>query len=392
MAEGGDRRARRLVGRLRDLSFELSGAQLGITISSLALGAVAEPTVAQVISPVLGAVGLDSPATAVAVALVLATLAQMVAGELFPKNVAIARPYPTAIRIGLPMAFANRLMRPLIVMFNKSANWTVRRLGIEPRDELVGLRSMQELAIIVRASGSEGELEEYETSLLTRAITFSEREAADAMVPRVDVEAVSAETTVNELRTRSVETGHSRFPVYEEDVDSIVGIAYIKDTFAVPPERRDEATARAIAVEAQLVPESVGLDTLLIDLQTAGKTMAVVVDEYGGTAGIITVEDIVEELLGEIADEHDVDQEPAGEGEWISGRLHRHEVAERTGFEWPEGRYETLSGYLTAALHRFPEPGDKVREGGYVLEVIDVVDRVADRIKVGRADSRAVET
>lgn len=384
-AADGDLRASRLLGRLRDLSFELSGAQLGITISSLILGAVAEPTVARLLAPLLEVVGIGSETVALGIALVLATMAQMVLGELFPKNVAIARPYPSSLRVGLPMAAVNRLLRPLIVMFNTAANWTVRRLGIEPRDELVGLRSMQELEMIVRASSAEGELEDHETSLLTRAIAFGEKDAADAMVPRVAILGVAADSSVDELRRLSMETGHSRFPVYRDDLDSIVGMAYVKDTFRVPATERPSTRVEEIAVEAPVVPETMRLDSLLVELQSAGRTMAVVVDEYGGTAGIVSIEDIVEEILGEIADEHDVDEEQA-QGSAISGSLHRHEVEELTGFEWPEGGYETLSGFVTAELDRFPQPGDVVRSGAFKIEVLSVDEHVADRLAVTRRE------
>lgn len=385
LAAEGDRRALRVLDRLQDLSFELSGAQLGITISSLVLGAVAEPTVARLIAPALDLIGIRSESVALGTALVLATVFQMVLGELFPKNVAIARPYPAAVMVGLPMAFANRLLRPLIRFFNRSANWTVRRLGIEPRDELVGLRSMQELEMIVRASGAEGDLAARETSLLTRAIVFGEKVAADAMVPRVVVEGVPAGMTVSDLRQRSIETGHSRFPVFEGDLDTIVGIAHVKDTFTVPVSERSNTYVREIMVPAEVVPESMHLDRLLVELQGAGRTMAVVVDEYGGTAGIITIEDIVEEILGEIADEHDT-YVTSEEGSWIAGGLHRHEVEELTGFEWPEGGYDTLNGFVTARLDRFPQPGDVVLSGRHRIEVISVDEHVADRLVVRRLD------
>ncbi len=386
LAAAGDRKARRVLERLRELSFELSGAQLGITISSLILGAIAEPTVARLIAPVLDLVGIRSEAIALGTALVLATVFQMVLGELFPKNVAIARPYPAAVRVGLPMAVVNRLLRPLILMFNAAANWTVRRLGIEPRDELVGLRSMQELEMIVRASSADGELEEHETSLLTRAITFGEKDAADAMIPRVAVVGVPVDATVSDLRAKSVETGHSRFPVYEGDLDSIVGIAYVKDTFSVPHAERGHTPVRSIAAPVEVVPESMRLDSLLLELQGAGRTMAMVVDEYGGTAGLVTIEDIVEEILGEIADEHDDHGEPDF-GESIAGSLHRHEVEELTGFEWPDGNYETLSGFVTARLDRFPQPGDVVDAGPYRIEVVTVDEHVAERLVVRRRPS-----
>ncbi len=372
----------RLRARLRDLSFELSGAQLGITITSLLLGAVAEPTVARVLEAPLGRLGITREGVIVGIALVVATLTQMVVGELFPKNVAIARPYPSSIRVGLPMAAVNALLRPLILLFNHSANWTVRRFGIEPRDELAGLRSLQELEMIVRASSEEGQLDETETTILTRAIAFVEKDAADAMIPRVSVVGVTADTTVRDVRDLANGTGHSRFPVYESDLDSVVGVVHVKDTFAVPEDAFDVVTAREVAQPAEFVPESMRLDSLLIVLQSEGRGMAIVIDEYGGTAGIVAVEDIIEEILGEIEDEHDVSAPPADLASGISGGLHRHEVLEATGFEWPEGAYETLNGFVTARLGRFPEVGDEIHDDGFTVRVTAVSERVAETLEV----------
>ncbi|MGA7269689.1 MAG: hemolysin family protein [Acidimicrobiia bacterium] len=385
-AEEGDRRASSLLRRIRKLSFELSGAQLGITVTSLIVGAIAEPTVAELLKPVFSSVGIDSRGVAIGTALVLATVAQMVLGELFPKNVAIARPYRTAVMVGLPMGMLNALLRPVIRLFNSSANWAVRLIGIEPRDELAGLRSLQELEMMVRASSAEGELDEQETSLLTRAIAFGEKDAADAMVPRVSVLGLPVESTVAELRSLSVSTGHSRFPVYEDDLDDVVKIVHVKDTFGMTPEQLERTRVVDLEGSLEVVPETMRLDSVLIELQKTGRSMAVVVDEYGGTAGIVTVEDILEELLGEIEDEYDdaaVVTSPAG---ILSGALHRHEVEEITGFEWPEGNYETLSGFVTAQLDRFPEPGDVVSCGGYRIEVLSVDEHVADRLTVAAED------
>ncbi|HLU32032.1 MAG TPA: hemolysin family protein [Acidimicrobiia bacterium] len=382
-AAEGDRKAQRVAARLRDLSFELSGAQLGITITSLVLGAVAEPTVARLISPVLEGIGIESERVSITTALILATGFQMVLGELFPKNVAIARPYAASLRVGLPMGTVNRFLRPLIQFFNRSANWTVRRFGIEPRDELVGLRSLQELEMIVRASSAEGELGVQETSLLTRAIAFVDKDAAEVMVPRVSVNGLPADASVNDLRRLAVETGHSRFPVYQGDLDTVIGIALVKDTFSVPVDQRDRVPVSTLASAPQVVPESMHLDTLLIELQRAGRTMAVVVDEYGGTAGIVTVEDIVEEILGEIQDEHDAALQPAErQPGTLSGSLHRHEVEDLSGFAWPEGGYETLNGFVTAELDRFPRPGDVIRAGAFRIEVLDVEDHIATRLHI----------
>ncbi len=380
-ARDGDRRARRLLTRLRDLSFELSGAQLGITATSLVIGAIAEDTVAEFIGPALDRIGISSTSAALIIALVLATMFQMVFGELFPKNLAIARPYPTAIRVGLPMASVNALLRPLITFFNAAANWTVRRVGIEPRDELAGLRSLQELEMIVRASSEEGALDEQRTSLLTRAIGFVERDAAEAMVPRVRVVGISDEESVEEVRALSLRTGHSRFPAYRGDLDDIVGIVFVKDTFAIPVEERATTPVTEIATPVYAVPESMHLDSVLLELQRSRRSMAVVADEYGGTAGIITVEDIVEEILGEIEDEHDAPRR-SRRHDVLPGRLHRHEVEERTGFEWPDGAYETLSGFVTDRLERFPEVGDVVEASGYRLEVMGVDHYVATWVMV----------
>lgn len=381
MAADGDRRAVRILDRLRELSFELSGAQLGITATSLILGAIAEPTVAELIEPLFEAVGIDSRSVSIVTALVLATAFQMVLGELFPKNVAIARPYPSAIRVGLPIAAVNGFLRPIISFFNRSANWTVRRLGIEPRDELEGLRSLQELELVVRASSAEGELDEHETSLLTRAIAFVEKDATDAMIPRVSIVGIPVDASVDDLRTLSVETGHSRFPAFEGDLDNVAGIAYVKDTFTVPVDQRSSTRVSDIAAPAIVVPESMHLDTLLIELQTAGRSMALVVDEYGGTAGIVTVEDIVEEILGDIEDEYDEALPTAPPGA-VSGSLHRHEVDELTGFSWPAGSYETLSGFITSELDRFPRVGDVVESEGYRIEVLAVDEHVAELLTV----------
>ena len=382
-AQEGDRRASRLLGRLRDLSFELSGAQLGITVTSLIIGAIAGGTVAELIGPGLETIGISSTSAALVIALVFATIFQMVLGELFPKNLAIARPYPMAMRVGLPMATVNRALRPFITFFNAAANWTVRLVGIEPRDELAGLRSLQELEMIVRASSEEGALDDRRTSLLTRAIGFVERDAAEAMVPRVDIVGVGVESSVEELRNLSLRTGHSRFPVYDGDLDRIVGIAFVKDTFAVVPDERSDTPIRTIVKEALVVPESMHLDSVLRELQRTRRSMAVVADEYGGTAGIVTVEDIVEEILGEIEDEHDTPGRIRRRG-LLPGKLHRHEVEERTGFEWPAGAYETLNGFITDRLERLPHVGDVVEADGFRLEVIAVEHYIATWVMVRR--------
>jgi CBS domain containing-hemolysin-like protein len=391
LAQEGDRRAGRILRSLRNLSFELSGAQLGITITSLVLGAIAEPTIAALISPVVGSIGFLPDATtlavSVALAFALATGSQMVFGELVPKNLAIARPYRAAVLFGIPMQAVNRLLRPLILFLNGSANWTVRRLGIEPREELQGVRSMEELGLMIRSSGEHGQIEAGELVLLTRAISFTEKVAADAMIPRVAVAWLHRDDTVDDLRRRSLETGHSRFPVRGDGVDDVVGIVHVKDSFSIPEGARATVTVATITQPAAEVPETMHLEEVLAGLKSTGRPMAVVVDEYGGTAGIVTVNDLVEELLGEVADEHDPvpARVPApGPTPTLSGMLGRYDVAEEIGFLWPEGRYETLGGFVVATLGRFPDVGEVVPFGDWSFEVVAMEGHRVDVVAAHR--------
>jgi CBS domain containing-hemolysin-like protein len=391
----GERAARRILGSLQNLSFELSGAQLGITLTSLILGAIAEPTVAALIEPLVSSVPFLSvtaaPAVSLVIAFILATGGAMVFGELVPKNLAIARPYFSAVWFAIPLQVLNRLIRPLILFLNESANWTVRKLGIEPREELAGVRSMEELELMIRSSGEEGRLDDDELALLTRAITFTEKVAADAMVPRVAVSGLSRHDSIAELRRASAATGHSRFPVFDEDLDDIVGVVHVKDSFNVPESRVPVTPVGEISKPALQVPESSTLEYLLTRLQTEGRGMAVVVDEYGGTAGIVTIEDLLEEIFGEIEDEYDPASTTTGEAseevEVLSGLLHRHEVEELIGFEWPEGRYETLGGFIVSSLGRFPAQGEIVRVGGTVFEVLSMDGHRVDQVRVTRDTS-----
>ncbi len=399
-AADGDRSARRILGSLKNLSFELSGAQLGITVTSLALGAIAEPAIGNLIEPWIASFDAFSASTAraisVTVALILATGLNMVFGELVPKNMAIARPYRSAVVFAIPMQVINRVLRPLILFLNNSANWTVRRFGIEPREELAGVRSMEELELMIRSSGEEGRLDDDELELLTRAITFTEKMAADAMVPRVSVVGLSRHDSLAELRRASIGSGHSRFPVFGDDLDDIVGIVHVKDSIAIPESRVPLTPVDQIVKPALLVPETSTLEFLLGELQAQGRGMAVVVDEYGGTAGIVTIEDLLEEIFGEIEDEYDVEPAPepaVDRPDVLSGLLHRHEVEELIGFEWPEGRYETLGGFLIAHLGRFPRLGEVIRVGDTTFEVLAMDRQRVDQVRVGRdAEPGAVDS
>jgi CBS domain containing-hemolysin-like protein len=367
-AEAGSRRARLVRGLLRRLSFHLSGAQLGITITSLVVGFVARPTVAELMSPPLAG------GAALLLALVLVTMVQMVVGELIPKGIAIARPEATSRALAPFLRLYGTLFGPAIRFLNGAANATVRRLGLEPAEELSHVRSLPELELVIAASAREGTLAGSASTLLARSIRFGRKTAADALIPRVSVDAISGDATAEQLVRLAAETGHSRFPVYGADLDDIRGVVLVKRVHRVPPERRATTPVAELMDDVLAVPESRALEDLLFDMQERRQHLVVVVDEFGGTAGIVTLEDLVEEIVGEIDDEYDTGTPllgaPGPAGTWVlPGTLHPDEVAEVCGFEVPEGAYETLAGFVLDRLGRVPEPGDRFEHDGWTVEV-----------------------
>ena len=378
-AADGDRRAARAAGLVRNLSFHLSGAQMGITIASLMLGFLAEPAMTSVLESVFG----DPPRVlSVAFALTIATALQMVLGELVPKQVAIAYANRTALVLSRGVHLYGTVARPVIAFFERLANGIVRMVGLEPRTDLVGTRSRDELALLFRASGEEGVLAPEEVTLLTRSIRFGEKAAADALTPRTQLVAIADDATVAELVALAVESGYSRLPVYRNDLDDIVGVVHVKSILGLPPEARASTPVGSIMTAVLAVPEARDLDELFADFRASRAYLAVVVDEHGGTAGIITLEDLLEELVGEIDDEYD-DATPllsvVGEhGPWmLSGGLHRDEVIDACGFVMPDGEYETLAGFVLDQLGRIPLAGVSIDHGGWRIEVVEM-----DRLRV----------
>jgi CBS domain containing-hemolysin-like protein len=383
-AQEGKAAARLTEKLLRRLSYHLSGAQLGITITSLVLGFIAEPAVAALLEPPIAAVVGEGSGrgVSVAVALALATTMQMVLGELVPKSLAITYPIGTAYFLARIMRVYGILVKPVVALFNGCANWVVRRLGIEPQEELRSVRALEELDLLFRSSSEEGTIDEESLNLLTRAVRFSEKSAVDALVPRLETVGVAVDETVADLTARAVTTGFSRFPVYDGDLDEIVGVGHVKDAFAVPFERRATTSVRSVMAEPLVVPETMQLSGLLVLLREQATHMAVVVDEHGGTAGVITLEDVLEEIVGEIDDEHDRPAPPLTRvqrpGEWVlGGGLHRDEVFDACGFELPDGPFETLAGFVLDSLGRVPTEGDAFEHGDWT-----VVVRQMDRLRV----------
>ncbi|MBB5959237.1 CBS domain containing-hemolysin-like protein [Saccharothrix tamanrassetensis] len=382
VAAVGDAKAHTVQKAHRSLSFQLSGSQLAITFTTLITGYIAEPAIAELVSPALSGLGVPEPAVdpvALIIALAVATALSMVFGELVPKNLAIAKPLETARAVAGIQAGFSAVFRWLITGLNGAANWLVRRLGVEPAEELASARSPQELGALVRSSAEHGTIDAGTATLLDRSLRFGDRTADELMTPRVQVESLPADATVLDLLAKARETGFSRFPVYNGDLDEVRGIVHVKQAFNVPRSQRATTPVSALTRPVQTVPETLEGDALLDRLRASGLQTALVVDEYGGTAGLVTLEDLVEEIVGDVRDEHDRREgapvRQLGRDRWImSGLLRDDEVFEATGFRMPSGDYETLAGLVLARLGRIPDVGDEIRVDDWRITVM-MMDR-----------------
>ena len=391
-AAAGDGRARRVVGTLKTLSTQLSAAQLGITITTLVVGYLAEPALGELLHGPLEAAGVPAAAAsgvALGLAIALATTLQMLLGELGPKNLAIANPMAVAGFFAPGMRAFTWITGPVVGALKRLANAIVRRLGFEPREELDTARGADELAAVARRSAEEGDLSPVAARLLQRSLGLRDKYATDVMTPRTRLWTLRASATAAEVIAAAVESGNSRFPVYGADLDEVTGVVHVKHAVAVPEADRDVRTAGDLAVPVLAVPSFLHLERLMDLLRERGLQMALVVDEWGATHGIVTLEDIVEELVGEISDETDRPLRTlrrVDEDTWLlSGLLRPDEVVDRTGIPVPEGRYETLAGFLAERLQRLPETGDAVRLDGVCLTVETVEGRRVARVRAERS-------
>ncbi|BBA95949.1 putative integral membrane protein [Actinacidiphila reveromycinica] len=393
-AAEGDRRARSVVAALRKLSFQLSGTQLGITITSLVVGMLAEPALGALLEDPLHAAGLPegvAPGVAVVIGMMVASGVQMVIGELVPKNWAVSRPLAVARVVAGPQRAFSRAFRPVIELLNRAANRLVRMLGVEPTDELDSARTPGELVSLARHSALAGALEPDTADLFVRTLSLGDLTAENVMTPRVRVSALEDTATAADVLNLTRATGLSRFPVYRERLDDTTGMVHLKDALAVPAAVRGRTPVSRIAVAPLLVPETLPVQHLL-ELLRNQQPIAVVVDEYGGTAGVVTLEDIVEELVGEVRDEHDsVDlpdlaQAPAEDGRpaWTADGGCRIDTLARIGLAAPEGPYETVAGLVADLLGRIPEVGDTAELPGWLLRVEEVGHHRAERVGIVR--------
>lgn len=397
----GDTGASSVQAALRSLSTQLSGAQVGITITNLAIGFLAEPAIAALIRDPLSSLGVPSAAvspTAIAIALVLSTAGTMIFGELVPKNLAIALPLQTAKATAPLQRGFTAVIRGPIRMLNGSANFIVRRLGVEPQEELRSARTSTELSSLIARSADQGTLDADTAELMEKSVEFGARTAAEIMTPRVRTTTVETNDRAEAVLELARATGHSRFPVLD-DSDMVVGTVHIKHAVALPLHERSTAKVKHIMVKPIIVPDTIRLDPLLALLRRDGFQMAVVLDEYGGHAGIVTLEDVVEEIVGDISDEHDrlgARGRQRRDGTWsLSGLLRPDEVEDLTDVPLPDNEhYDTVAGLVLQALGRIPLPGDQVEvplPQPYVDDDEETPPQSIAVLKVERMDGRRID-
>jgi len=383
----GETRLALTISALRKTATHLSSAQLGITLTTLLTGYTMEPAISNLLRPLMDGWGVPDavvrPISAV-IGVAVATILSMILGELVPKNFALALPRHTA-KLVLPFQVAfTAVFKPAVALLNGSANAVLRAMGIEPKEELSGARTASELSSLVRRSASAGVLEKDTASLLDRSLRFSQLTAADVMTARPGVHALAADDSADEVIQLARRTGHSRFPVFDDSLDDISGIVHLKSAVSVPRDRRPDVPAAALAQEALRVPESVHLDSLLAELRSRGYQVAIVVDEYGGTAGVVTLEDLVEEIVGEVLDEHDrrrAELVRGGETVTFPADWRPDEVRDRAAVVVPENDvYDTVGGYIMSVLERIPKVGDTVEIAGGSLTVARMDGRRIDRV------------
>lgn len=396
-ARTGGRRDQLVQRAHRTLSFQLSGAQVGISLTTLITGYLAEPLIARLLEPAFAATALTrniAGGLALGLSLLIATSVSMVFGELVAQYLAVARPLETARVVAGPQVIFSMLFTPVIKLTNGTANWILRRLGIEPAEELRSARSPQELGSLVRNSARRGALDPITAALVDRSLQFGSRTAEELMTPRSKIEALQADQTVDDLVVMAMETGYSRFPIVEGDLDETIGLVHVKQVFEIAPDNRPTTALAGLASTVPVVPSTLDGDDVMAQIRSSPLQTVLVVDEYGGTAGMVTMEDLIEEIVGDVRDEHD-DVTPdvlrISRDSWrVSGLLRIDEVAENTGFRAPEGEYETIGGLVMQELGHIPKPGEAVE-----LTAFDHDDPIDDPVRwlatVVRMDGRRID-
>jgi magnesium and cobalt exporter, CNNM family len=381
LERAGNRRARAVLRITANPPRFIAAMQLGVTITSLAIGALGEQVLAKAFEPVLATV------LAVALALLVITFLHVVIGELVPKGIALGHPEPTALALSGPVRAFFTVFAPLIWVLQRATALVLGLLGQEPPGADHAAHSEAELRMLLTSSAEHGEIEQGEQEMLSKVFDFGDKEAADVMVPRPEVVAISVDLTPGQALQTVIESPYTRYPVYRETLDDIAGILHIRDLFAAIQEH-DRAGGRLdeLLRPASMVPETKDLASLLTEFRRTNQHMAVVIDEYGAVEGIVTLEDLLEEIVGEIEDEFDVPDaalEQIGEDTFrIDGTFSIDDFNGRFGTDLPGEDFHTVAGFVFGALGRAAEPGDEVTHDGVVFHVDSVEGQRIDRLTV----------
>jgi CBS domain containing-hemolysin-like protein len=379
LEQEGSARARVVHDALRDLDAYLSVCQVGITVASLGLGWVGEPAVSHLIAPLLEDIGITSERIvsiiAVALGFAVITYAHLVFGEQAPKYFSIQRAERTALWISRPLKLFMFLFRPLVWLVNASTNFVLRPWGIR-LGEGMEAHSEEELRIMISSAVSSGELEPEEQDYLNNVFDFGDKIAREIMVPRPDIEALPVDAPLSELAEKAAFGRYTRYPVYDEDLDHILGAVHIKDLFRAAKEEPENFDIRSTIRDCLVIPENKPIEQILREFQQRKLQMAIVIDEWGSVEGLITIEDILEEIVGEIQDEFDEGEaaiEEIGDGVYaVDGRIPITEVNENFDLDLQHEDFDTIGGFVLGALGRPPRPGDTVEADGVILHVKSV--------------------
>ena len=391
LADADDARATAALKGLKELSVTLAGAQLGITMASLGLGYVAEPLVAGFFEHLLAeSTPLPEPAAVTigfTIGLSIVVFLHMVVGEMAPKSWAIADAERSSLLLARPFLLFVSVFRPVILLLNGMANALVRAVGVEPQEELAVAHAPSDLLMVLRESYNEGPIAGEDHELLSRALELSGLDAESIMIPRREVVAVAATATAAEVMAVASATGRSRLPVHGGDLDQVLGVLTVKDLVLRPDRFGPETPAARLARPAMVVPESRPIEDLLLDMRQQRQHIAMVADEYGSVSGLVSLEDVIEELIGEFDDETDrlsrrLRRRPDGRLV-VAGNLRAHELAEQTGLELPDGPWETLAGFIEHRTGNVPQVGATATLGGVRLTVTTI-----DRFRITEVELR----
>uniref|UniRef100_UPI002ADE3F9A hemolysin family protein n=1 Tax=Tepidiforma sp. TaxID=2682230 RepID=UPI002ADE3F9A len=389
LAAGGQARARLLLGALRNLDATIAGTQLGITMCGLALGWIGEPVLAGLIEPAIaGAFGWAPERTAGVVATVaaflLVTAVVIIFAELAPKSIALARTEQVGLVVAPPVLLFSRVFRPFVWFLHRSGALVVRLLGIRPAGAEAESLDPEELELVIEASARAGLLSTSELMLARRALEFSAIQADQIMVPRTEVVAIEASATLDDILELVERHHHSRYPVYEESLDHIVGILEVKDLVTLV--RRGETSWRHLVRPAVAIPESVSVEVAVQAMRAKQVQIVVLVDEHGGTSGILTADEVLYRLLGRwlgggTRDTEPVRTLPAG-NLLVSGLALIADIEDATGADLADEDYDTVGGFIMARLGRIPRVGDRVDVPGYQFRVMAMDGRRVDRVLI----------